>query len=78
MHGILNVALKPRSFLCILPNIKEEVNERRKVKINISFVSKEILAEKFYYRFTNNRIILIKTQYNTIKFNDITSKTFCK
>lgn len=62
MHGILNVALKPRSFLCILPNIKEEVNERtREVKINISFVSKEILAEKFYYRFTNNRIILIKT-----------------
>lgn len=55
-YWILNVALEPRSFLCILPNIKEEINERReasRVKINISFVSKEILAD-FYYQFITN------------------------
>lgn len=54
-YWILNVALEPRSFLCILPNIKEEINERRE---GIESQNKHIVRFK-----RNSRRLLLSIYY---------------
>lgn len=55
-YWILNVALEPRSFLCILPNIKEEINERRE---GIESQNKQF-QKKFSQTFTINLLPIIE------------------